>query len=353
MEVIIMETILTKNKKDKIKDSELGFGQMFTDHMFMMKYTEGKGWYDKQICPYQNFSLDPSTTVFHYGQAVFEGMKAYKNEQGEIRLFRPLENFKRINKSCDRLCMPHVDCEEMLECLKALLEVEKDWIPTSVGTSLYIRPFMIATDATLGVHASHNYIFAIILSPSGSYYKNGLKPVNIYVEDEYVRSVKGGTGAAKAAGNYAASIIAGNKAKSKGYDQVLWLDGRTGKYVEEVGTMNIFFVQGKKVITPMLTGSILPGITRDSVITLCKSFGLEVEERMIEIEEIMNMKDLTECFGTGTAAVISHVGKLHYMGKELVINNMEMGEITNKIYKTLTDLQLTGKDDSFNWSIKL
>lgn len=344
---------LTKEPKAKFTDeNSLGFGRIFTDHMFTMEYEEGKGWHNAQIRPYENFSLDPATVVFHYAQEIFEGLKAYKDDSGVVRLFRPERNFARLNDSCVRLCMPEINEQDALLALEKLLEVEKDWIPTKLGTSLYVRPFIIATDVHLGVSASDKYLFAIILSPSGAYYKNGLAPVGIYVEDEYVRAAPGGTGAAKTGGNYAASILAGKKAKEKGYSQVLWLDP-TKQYVEEVGAMNIFFVIGDTLITPALNGSILPGITRDSVLTLAKSLGINVEEKRIAIEEIKEAYkngSLKECFGTGTAAVISPVGELCYKGEKMVINNNKMGDISQLIYKTLTDIQYKGEGDKFNWS---
>lgn len=344
---------LTDSPKPKFTDENaLGFGKIFTDHMFTMEYEEGKGWFNAQITPYHNFSLDPAAVVFHYGQEVFEGLKAYKDENGTVRLFRPEKNFARINSSCERLCMAKINEDDAMEALIKLLEIEKNWIPTTLGTSLYIRPFIIATDVHLGVSASNSYTFAIILSPSGPYYKNGLAPVGIYVEDEYVRAAPGGTGAAKAGGNYAASILAGQKAKEKGYSQVLWLDP-TKEYVEEVGAMNIFFVIDGKIVTPMLNGSILPGVTRDSVITLSKALGFEVEERKVSIAEIAKAhKDgkLDECFGTGTAAVISPVGELCFKGEKMIINQNKMGEKTKLLYDKLTDIQYKGINDSFGWS---
>lgn len=344
---------LTDNPKQKFTDeSTLGFGKIFTDHMFTMEYEEGKGWHNAQIKPYSNFELDPATVVFHYGQEIFEGMKAYRDESGTVRLFRPEKNFERINHSSERLCMATVNEDDAMEALIRLLEVEKDWIPTSEGTSLYIRPFMIGTDVHLGVAASTKYLFAIILSPSGSYYANGLSPVGIYVEDEYVRAAIGGTGSAKTGGNYASSILASANAKKNGYSQVLWMD-TTKQFVEEVGAMNIFFVIDDTLVTPRLNGSILAGITRDSVITLAKDLGFTVEERQVAIEEIhtayKNGK-LKECFGTGTAAVISPVGELCYKGEKMVINDNKMGEISQLLYKKLTDIQYKGEGDKFNWT---
>ncbi|MBQ9624924.1 MAG: branched-chain amino acid aminotransferase [Clostridia bacterium] len=348
-----LKVTLTDKPKAKFTDEgALGFGRIFTDHMFTMEYEKGKGWFNHKIIPYSDFVLDPATVVFHYGQEIFEGMKAYRDESGAVRIFRAERNFARMNDSCERLCMAKFDEKEAMEALIKLLEIEKDWIPTSLGTSLYIRPFMIGTDVHLGVAASEKYLFAIILSPSGPYYKNGLAPVGIYVEDEYVRAVKGGTGAAKAGGNYAASILAGQKAKEKGYSQVLWLDS-TKTTVEEVGAMNIFFVIDGVLVTPQLNGSILPGITRDSVITLAKSLGIKVEEREVTIEEIAKAHKegkLNECFGSGTAAVISPVGELCYKGEKMVINENKMGEKARLLYDKLTDIQYKGIGDSFGWS---
>jgi len=308
----------TQNPKNKPDQDNLGFGQIFTDHMFIMDYTEGKGWHDPRIVPYGPLSLEPSTMVFHYGQAVFEGLKAYKTEDGRILLFRPRKNMERINISNERVCIPKIDVDFAVEACKTLVSVDRDWIPEAEGTSLYIRPFIISTDPFLGVRPSWTYKFIIILSPVGAYYKEGINPVKIYVESEYVRAVKGGTGYAKTPGNYAASLIAQVKAKELGYTQVLWLDGVEKKYIEEVGTMNVFFKINGEVITPSLDGSILAGITRESTIELLRASGIKVTERKITIEEIYNAHEagtLEEAFGTGTAAVISPIGELSWNGK--------------------------------------
>lgn len=351
MELKIIEA---KNKKAKPAGA-LGFGKYFTDHMFVMEYGDGE-WRNARIQPYEPFSLDPSTAVFHYAQAIFEGTKAYKNKEGEIRLFRPRENFLRLNNSADRVCIPPVDVDFVLDALSKLVLMEKDWIPSDEGTALYIRPSIIATDSALGVHAAHNYIFFIILSPVGAYYAHGLEPVGLYVEQEYVRASKGGTGHHKVAGNYAASLKAGEKAIQMGYDQVMWLDSKEHKYVEEVGSMNIFFVLGGKVVTPMLGGSILPGITRKSVIELLKSEGMEVEERLVPIKEVIDgIKNgtCTEIFGTGTAAVISPVGKVGYEGKDYIVGGGKMGEISRFTYDRVTGIQ-TGKiEDKFGWVTRI
>lgn len=285
MEQIRIE--LAKERKPKPTVSPLPFGKFFSDHMFLMDYEVGKGWYNPRIVPYGPFELDPSCMVFHYAQEIFEGLKAYRAEDGSIQLFRPQENFKRLNLSADRLCVPPIDEEFCLEALKKLIEIDKDWVPSEEASSLYIRPFIFATDNYVGVHASHTYIFCIILSPSGNYYPEGLNPVKIMIEDEDVRAVKGGTGFTKCGGNYAASIRAGEKAIEKGYTQVLWLDGVHRKYIEEVGSMNIMFKINGKVVTPELQGSVLPGITRKSILQVAKEWGYEVEERPITIDELM------------------------------------------------------------------
>ncbi|MGI6704736.1 MAG: branched-chain amino acid aminotransferase [Clostridia bacterium] len=344
---------LSTNPKEKPADeSKLSFGEIFTDHMFCMNYTAGKGWYDARIIPYGPFQLDPSAMVFHYGQAVFDGLKAYRGNDGKARMFRPWDNFARMNQSARRLCIPEIDEEFALKALKELLEVEKDWIPSAQDTSLYIRPTIIATDPFLGVRASNTYLFYIILSPVGPYYPEGLKPVKIYVEDYYARSVKGGTGFAKTAGNYAASLLAGELAKEKGYSQVLWLDGCRKEYVEEVGAMNIFFKLKGELVTPPLEGTILGGITRDSVIKLAGKMGIPVHERAITIQEVYEAHadgTLEEVFGTGTAAVISAVGELNWKGNRILINKGEMGPLSQKLYDTLTGIQLGHLEDPFGW----
>ena len=346
----------TSPKARPADESKLGFGKVFTDHMFMMNYTEGKGWHDGRIVPYEKLSLDPSAMVFHYGQEMFEGLKAYRGKDGKARLFRPDMNAKRTNATNKRLCIPELPEDLFVEACKAVVKVDEDWIPTAPGTSLYIRPFIIATDEFLGVAPSKTYLFIIILSPSGAYYASGLAPVGIWIEDDYVRAVKGGMGFAKTGGNYAASLAAQVKAHDEGYSQVLWLDGVERKYIEEVGAMNIFFKIGGKIVTPELSGSILPGITRNSVIEVCKSWGYEVEERKISVEELINAQKsgkLEECFGTGTAAVISPVGKLRYKDDVMLINNNTIGEVSQKLYDTITGIQWGECEDKFNWSIVL
>lgn len=349
-----MKITLTKERKQKPDFSKLGFGKYFTDHMLMMTYSDGK-WNEPEILPYAPVPMDPCTNVLHYGQGIFEGLKAYKTPEGKITMFRAYDNLNRLNKSADRLCMPRVDVDLVMDCLKQLLLIEQEWIPTAPGTALYIRPFMIANDKALGVHAAHNYIFFIILSPVGSYYAHGLQPTKILIEEELVRAPLGGTGECKCMGNYAASLLAGEMANRKGYDQVLWLDGKEHKYVEEVGAMNIFFVIDGVVITPALVGSILHGVTRRSAIEVLQKAGYKVEERRISVDEVVKAHKegrLNEVFGTGTAAVISPVGVLHYKGEDLVINNNEMGPISRYAYDTITGIQNGKIKDEFGWIVK-
>ena len=353
MKIDIQLTTAPKQKPQP--GDKLPFGHIFTDHMFVMNYTDGIGWHDARIVPFQNLSLSPASMVFHYGQEMFEGLKAYKGADGNAYLFRPDMNAKRANVSNDRLCIPNIPEEDFVEAIKTLVEIEKDWIPSDEGTSLYIRPFVIATDDFLGVAPSKTYLFIIILSPSGAYYASGLKPVGIWIEDEYVRAVKGGIGYAKTGGNYAASLIAQNKAHDSGYSQVLWLDGVERKYIEEVGAMNIFFKINGTVVTPMLSGSILPGITRNSVLHLCREWGIPTEERKLSVDELMTAfknGEVEEIFGTGTAAVISPVGKLRYKDEVLTVNDNQIGPLTQKLYNTITGIQ-TGKiADPYGWRIK-
>jgi len=345
----------TANPKAK-PQGKLGFGKIFTDHMFVMPYDVGQGWHDPKIVPYGDLTLSPASMVLHYGQEVFEGMKAYRNEKNEAYLFRPDMNAKRLNQSSDRLCIPRIPEEDFVQAVKTLVELDKEWIPTDPGTSLYVRPFIIATEPFLGVDPSDNYLFIIIMSPSGAYYESGLEPVGIWIEDKYVRAVQGGMGFTKAGGNYAVSLLGQVKAHNDGYAQALWLDGVERKYVEEVGAMNIFFKIDGTVITPMLTGSILPGITRDSVLRICRDWGLPVEERRISADELVQaQKDgkLEEVFGTGTAAVISPVGKLRYKDDEMVIGGGKIGELSRKLYDTVTGIQLGLIEDKYGWRVKV
>lgn len=342
--------------KQKPDQSKLGFGKHFTDHMFLMDYTEGKGWHDPRIVPYAPLSLDPSCMIFHYGQAVFEGLKAYKTSDGRVLLFRPDKNMERLNISNERLSIPAVDGDFVIKAIKELVNLDKDWIPEEEGTSLYIRPFIIATEPFLGVHASHNYMLIVILSPVGAYYAEGMKPVKINVESNYVRAVRGGTGFAKTAGNYAASLKAQTEAQAQGYAQVLWLDGIEKKYIEEVGSMNVFFKINGEVVTPALNGSILDGVTRNSIIHLLKDWNIPIVERKVSIEELYEASvngTLEEAFGTGTAAVISPIGELNWKDKKLVINNGEIGELSQKLYDTVTGIQRGNIEDKFGWTVEV
>ncbi|WP_303194434.1 branched-chain amino acid aminotransferase [Thomasclavelia spiroformis] len=341
-----------KTLKEKPDQNNLGFGTYFTDHMFMMDYTEGVGWHNARIVPYAPIAMDPATMVLHYAQETFEGLKAYRNPKGEITLFRPEMNARRMINSNKRICMAELPEDMFVEAVEAIVKYEQDWIPTAKDTSLYIRPFMFASEASVGVHPAKSYTFVIILSPVGSYYPEGVNPVKIWVEDEYVRAVKGGTGFTKCGGNYAASIAAQVKAESHGYTQVLWLDGVHRKYVEEVGTMNVMFLIDDTVVTAPLEGSVLPGVTRDSIIHILKDWGYKVEERELSIDELMEAGrngKLKEAFGTGTAAVISPVGQLYYKGEEIVINDFKTGELTQKLYDTLTGIQWGRLEDKYGW----
>ena len=347
-----MKLNLVKTRKEKPDFANLGFGKYFTDHMLVWEYDSESGWGEMEIKKFENLPISPACCSLHYGQGIFEGLKAYKCEDGSIKMFRPLDNFKRMNNSAKSLCMQTFDEFEALKGLKPLIEIEKEWIPTNPGTALYIRPFMYGSENFLGVHPSKKYTFCIILSPVGSYYKNGLKPTKLIVEQELTRACKGGTGEAKCMGNYACSLLAGERAKALGFDQVLWLDGEEKKYVEEVGAMNIFFVIDGKVVTPNLDGTILPGITRNSAIKILQANGYEVEERRVGIAELVKAYKkgkLEECFGTGTAAVISPVGIISYNDSEMKINNNEMGKITSWLYTKLTDIQFGREKDPFNW----
>ena len=324
--------------------------------MFMMNYQKGKGWVDPRIVPYAPISLDPSAMVFHYAQEVFEGMKAYRTPEGEILMFRPQENIDRMRKSCERLCIPPVPDDMFLAALKKLVAMESDWVPSAPDASMYIRPFIIATDPQVGVHASHTYIFCIITCPVGSYYPEGMNPVKILVEGEDVRAVKGGTGFTKCGGNYAASIRAAERAAAQGFSQVLWLDGLHRKYIEEVGAMNVMFKIDGKVITPELQGTVLPGITRKSCIEILKNWGFEIEERPISIDELVEAiksGKLEEAWGTGTAAVVSPIGEIAYMDKKYTVSDFKIGETTQRLYDTLTGIQWGKTDDTYGWTTKV
>lgn len=349
---------VTVNRCDSLKpkpdDTKLGFGTLFTDHMFNMDYDLDKGWHAPRIEPYGPIVMDPSTMVLHYGQGVFEGLKAYRTVSGAIQLFRPQENFKRLNRSCRLLCIPELDEAAALESLKELLSIEKDWVPSAPETSLYIRPTIVATDPFLGVRASHTYRYFVILSPVGAYYPEGFNPVKIWVTEDHVRAVRGGIGEAKTLGNYAASLLAGQKAHEAGYTQVLWLDGVERKYIEEVGSMNIFFVIDDELVTPAMNGSILPGITRDSVLALARKWNMKVSERQVSIDEVLTAHEagrLQEIFGSGTAAVISPVGILHYKDREYEIAGNAVGPVAQKLYDAITDIQYGRQPDDMGWVV--
>lgn len=341
--------------KEKPDFSKLGFGKYFTDHMFMMEYSETDGWHNARIVPFGYIPIHPASTVLHYGAEIFEGLKAYKTADG-YQMFRPEENFKRMNDSAERLCLPALDIDFTLKALETLITMEYEWIPDQPGTSLYIRPFMFGNDESLGVHAVHNATFVIILSPVGSYYAEGLNPVKITIENVDVRAVRGGTGYAKCGGNYAASLRAGKKAADKGFSQVLWLDGVERKYIEEVGAMNVMFKINSEVCTPKLTGSVLPGITRKSCIEILREWGYTVNERLVSVDELISAAEdgsLEEAWGTGTAAVVSPIGHLVYEDKDHVVSDNRIGELTQKLYDELTGIQWGLRPDTRNWCYKV
>ncbi len=347
----------TQTPKAKPTDeSHLGFGKIFTDHMFQMDYDPDNGWHNARIIPYQPLPMDPACVVFHYAQECFEGMKAYRTADDNILLFRPEKNAERMQSTHDRMCMPRIPVEDFIQAVKTLVDVERDWVPHSDGTSLYIRPFTIATDVGLGVHASRHYSFMIICSPSGAYYAEGLDPVRIYVEDDYIRAAPGLTGFVKCGGNYAASIKAGELAEEKGFSQVLWLDGVERKYVEEVGSMNIFFKIDGKIYTAATVGTVLPGVTRRSCIDLMKDWGYEVIEGKLAIKTVMQAArdgKLEEVFGTGTAAVVSPVKELMYENESAHIGGGKIGPLTQKLYDTLTGIQWGKLPDTKGWTVKV
>ncbi|MEW6710485.1 MAG: branched-chain amino acid aminotransferase [Candidatus Riflebacteria bacterium] len=337
--------------------STLGFCKYFTDYMFTMKYNEEDGWHNPLIQKLEPFSMMPSTLVLHYAQEIFEGLKAFRGKDGVIRLFRPEMNAKRFNRSADRLCMPHFMENDFLESINCIVNLEQRWVPDSKGAALYIRPFMFAIDEALGVRASSTYTYCVILSPVGPYYQEGFNPVSLYVADEFTRAAKGGLGEAKTGANYAASLLAGRIARKKGCAQVLWLDGAEHRYIEEVGAMNIFFVfNGNTLVTPMLNGSILPGVTRDCVIKLAPMLGLKAEERKISIDEVIGgiaTGSITEIFGTGTAASISPVGSLQYKNLDYTVNNRNVGPVSQQLYDTLRAIQYGDIEDPFSWTVPL
>ena len=353
MEIKVTRAAQLKEKPDS---SKLVFGKCMTDHMFIIDYDAGQGWHDARIIPYGPLMIDPAAKVLHYAEEIFEGLKAYRTADGSIQLFRVMDNIKRMNDSADRLCMPQIPEDMAFDGIKALVEMEQEWVPSEKDTSLFIRPFMIGLDAALGVHSSHHVQFIVVVCPVGAYYPEGLNPVKIYIEDEDVRAVKGGTGMAKTGGNYAASLRAGNRAEAKGYTQVLWLDGVPRKYIEEVGAMNVMFKVDGKILTPDLNGSVLDGITRRSCIQLLKDWGYEVEERRISAEELFEAAKngtLEEAWGTGTAAVVSPIGELAEGDEKCIINNNQIGEVTQKLYDQLTGIQWGRVEDPHNWITKI
>ncbi len=353
MEIKFIKADTLKAKPDS---STLGFGQVFTDYMFLMDYSRDTGWHDARIVPFAPICLHPASTVLHYGSEIFEGLKAYRTADGSVQLFRPIENIRRMNNSADRMCLPAIPEDLAMQVLTEFVKVEQDWTPSAPGTSLYLRPFMFGNDESLGVHAVHNATYAIIASPVGSYYKEGINPVKIMIESEDVRAVRGGTGEAKCGGNYAASNRAGERAEQKGYSQVLWLDGVHRKYIEEVGAMNVMFKIAGEVVTPALSGSILPGITRKSCLEVLRTKGYKVSERLISIDELakaMENGTLEEAWGCGTAAVVSPIGELCYQDKKYTVNNGEIGEVTQMLYDTLTGIQWGKIEDTFGWTQKL
>ena len=352
-----IKVTLNPNPKAKPTDtSALGFGQIFTDHMFRWTWNSEEGWHNPRIVPFENLSIHPASTVLHYGSEIFEGLKAYRRADGKVQMFRPIENIRRMNNSAERLCLPQMPETDLMQALVEFVRLEQDWTPSDKGTSLYLRPFMFGNDESLGVHAVHNAEFIIIASPVGSYYKEGLNPVKIMIEDQDVRAVRGGTGYAKCGGNYAASNRAGERAEQQGYSQVLWLDGVERKYIEEVGAMNVMFKINGEIVTPKLTGSILPGITRKSCIEFLKSEGIEVSERLLSVEELaqaMTDGTLEEAWGCGTAAVISPIGELCYKDHKYIINNNEIGELSQHLYDSITGIQWGEVEDKFGWTVEV
>jgi branched-chain amino acid aminotransferase len=346
----------TTAPRPRVADPDLGFGRVFTDHMLVLEYTQESGWHDARIEPYGPFSLDPATLVFHYGQAVFEGFKAFRSDSGQTVLFRPTDHIARLKASCARLCIPPLEERFLLDAVKALVRLDAEWVPRTFGCSLYIRPCVIATEAGLGVRPSKTYRFFTILSPVGAYYAEGFRPVRILVSERYARAVRGGLGAAKTPANYAASLLAEQEAKAAGFTQVLWLDSVERRYVEEVGTMNIFFRLGDELVTCPLEGTILAGVTRDSVIRLACHWGLRVSERRLSIADIQEAHaggTLLEVFGSGTAAVISPVAELRFAERSLVINQGRVGEWTQRLFETLTGIQYGKIEDPFGWTVPI
>ena len=346
----------TAQKKAKPKDKDLAFGTDFTDHMFVVNFEDEKGWYDPRVEPYGPLALDPATAVLHYGQGLFEGLKAFRGTDGTIRLFRPDKHVARLNRTAEKMCIPALDPDLVMKSFTTLVDVDRDWVPSTVGTSLYIRPTIIASEAFLGVRPAKEYLYFVILSPVGAYYPEGMAPVKIKVIDNYVRAVVGGLGEAKTSANYAASLHAAEDAKHEGFTQVLWLDGVHRKYIEEVGTMNIMLKIGDEIITPPLAGTILAGVTRDSVLALTREWGLRVSERPITIDEVVaaaHKGTLQEVWGTGTAAVISPVGELSYKGERIVVSGGGIGPLTQRLYDTIVGIQYGTAPDTRGWTVTL
>ncbi|MBN1547406.1 MAG: branched-chain amino acid aminotransferase [Syntrophaceae bacterium] len=356
MEIVVKPVPEEKRKAKPTDESTLGFGKIFTDHMFTMRYHKDRGWYDPVLGPFAPLALDPTVQCLHYGQEIFEGMKAYRGEDGSIYLYRPYENAKRMNVSARRMCMAELDEDFFVEAVKQLVLIDRDWIPKTKGASMYIRPTMIATEPALGVHPSAEFLFFIIVGPVGAYYPEGFNPTKIYVSEEYVRSAPGGTGACKAGGNYAASLYAMRLANEMGYTQVLWLDAVHRRYVEEVGTSNIFFLIGDELVTPPLGGTILPGVMRNSILHLTRSWGMNVTERLIDINDVTKAAmdgSLKEVFASGTAAVVSPVGQIYYKGTEYVIHDGKTGPLAEKLYNEILNLQYGVSPDPFGWRVKI
>jgi len=352
MQITVTQVAENQRRQQPKRGEKLGFGNHFSDHMFLMEYASGKGWGNARIVPYGPLSLAPSAMVLHYGQEIFEGMKAYYATDGSICLFRPEKNAERMNRSAARMCLPEILVEDHLQAIRELVRLDREWIPREKGASLYIRPTMIATEAGLGVRPSSEVLFFIITGPVGAYYARGFDPVRILVEDTYVRAARGGTGEAKTGGNYAASLLAAKKAKEKGFDQVLWLDAGHRRFVEEVGTMNIFFVLRGELVTPPLSGSILPGVTRDTVLTLAREWKIPVAERPVEIDEVLSGAadgTLSEAFGSGTAAVISPVGSFSCGGKEIAVNGGKAGDLSQRLFGEITGIQYGEIPDRHRW----
>ncbi len=342
--------------KTKPKDADLGFGQIFTDHMFVADFQEEKGWYDPRVEPYGPLEMDPAAAVLHYAQAVFEGLKAFRGVDGKVRLFRPQKNIERLNNSARRMCIPPLDPDLALQSIVTLVGVEREWVPRTIGTSLYIRPTIVANEPFLGVRPAKSYIYFVILSPVGAYYPEGMAPVKIRVEEKYVRAVEGGLGSAKTGANYAASLMAAEEAKHAGYTQVLFLDGVHRKYIDEVGTMNIMVKIGDEVITPPVGGTVLAGVTRDSALSLMRRWGLKVSERPLTIDEVVAAHKsgaLKEVWGTGTAAVISPVGELAYKNEKMVIHAGRIGELTQKLYDAIVGIQYGKDPDPDKWTVEV